>query len=98
VLFEGNRGLRLPFVSKSKGGDLLKEVLRNSLYRHFKGKLYYVIGEVWHSETMEEMVVYHALYGDNEMWVRPKAEFLSEVEEGKPNPTGQRYRFEPVEG
>jgi hypothetical protein len=76
----------------------MKEVLRHSLYKHFKGKLYYVIGEAWHSENMDEMVVYHALYGDNEMWVRPKAEFLSEVEEGKFNPSGQKYRFEPVEG
>lgn len=46
---------------------------------------------------MGEMVVYHALYGDNEMWVRPKKEFLSEVEENKENPTGQKYRFEPYQ-
>lgn len=65
-----------------------------SLYRHYKGNLYYVIGIAEHSETNEMMVVYHALYGDNEMWVRPLDMFLSEVEEGKENPTGQRYRFE----
>lgn len=77
-----------------EGGKKLREVVQHCLYRHFKGGLYYVIGEAWHSENMQEMVVYHALYGDNHMWVRPKKEFLSFVEDGKENPTGQKYRFE----
>lgn len=40
-------------------------------YRHFKGKEYEVIGIASHSETLESMVVYRALYGGRELWVRP---------------------------
>ena len=40
-------------------------------YRHFKGNEYEVIGIARHSETLEEMVVYRALYGDAGIWVRP---------------------------
>ena len=42
-------------------------------YRHFKGNFYEVIGIARHSETMEEMVVYRALYGEQGLWVRPAA-------------------------
>lgn len=40
-------------------------------YRHFKGMEYEVIGVANHSETMEPMVVYRALYGEGALWVRP---------------------------
>ena len=40
-------------------------------YRHFKGNEYEVIGIAKHSETLEPMVVYKALYGDGDIWVRP---------------------------
>ena len=40
-------------------------------YRHFKGNEYEVIGIARHSESMQEMVVYRALYGDGGLWVRP---------------------------
>ena len=49
------------------------ETLRPGRYRHFKGKLYEVIGTATHSETREPMVVYRALYGENGLWVRPAA-------------------------
>ena len=39
-------------------------------YRHFKGNEYEVIGIAKHSETLEDMVVYKALYGDGGLWVR----------------------------
>lgn len=42
-------------------------------YRHFKGNEYEVIGVARHSETEEKMVVYKALYGDGELWVRPES-------------------------
>ena len=42
-------------------------------YRHFKGNEYRVIGIAKHSETLEDMVVYQALYGEQGLWVRPAA-------------------------
>ena len=42
-------------------------------YRHFKGREYEDLGIANHSETMEEMVVYRALYGEHGLWVRPAA-------------------------
>lgn len=50
------------------------------LYRHYKGNLYQVIGLSRHSETMDELVVYQALYGDYSLWVRPLHIFLEPVE------------------
>ena len=49
-------------------------------YRHFKGNEYEVIGTARHSETLEEMVVYRALYGDGALWVRPAAMWNETVE------------------
>lgn len=49
------------------------------LYRHYKGNLYEYIGECLHSETLEEMVIYKALYGEGKTWVRPKDMFFEEV-------------------
>ena len=49
------------------------------LYRHYKGKNYRVIAQATHSETLELMVVYQALYGEGGMWVRPLAMFLEDV-------------------
>lgn len=48
-------------------------------YRHYKGKYYCVIGEASHSETLEKMVVYQALYGEHALWVRPKEMFFETV-------------------
>lgn len=45
--------------------------LKTGKYRHFKGKEYEVLGIASHSETMEPMVVYRALYGEHRLWVRP---------------------------
>ena len=45
--------------------------LKPGKYRHFKGKEYLVIGIASHSETLEPMVVYKALYGEQGLWVRP---------------------------
>ena len=49
-------------------------------YRHFKGGEYEVIGVARHSETMGELVVYRALYGERGLWVRPVAMWLETVE------------------
>ncbi len=48
-------------------------------YRHFKGMEYEVLFVAKHSETLEDMVVYRALYGDSSVWVRPAAMFLETV-------------------
>ena len=45
--------------------------IKHGKYRHFKGNYYEVIGVAHHSETMEEMVVYRALYAEHGLWVRP---------------------------
>lgn len=49
-------------------------------YRHYKGHLYDVIDIARNSETMEDMVIYKALYGDFGIWVRPLKMFLENVE------------------
>lgn len=48
-------------------------------YRHFKGKEYKVLGIAKHSETLEEMVVYQALYGEYGIWVRPLSMWNEEI-------------------
>ena len=56
-------------------------------YRHFKGMEYEVLGVAKHSETLEEMVVYRALYGAGDLWVRPISMFLETIEkDGKTYP------------
>ena len=49
-------------------------------YRHFKGGVYRLIGIAKDSETQEDMVVYQAMYGDRQMWVRPAEMFFGKVE------------------
>lgn len=54
--------------------------VKPGLYRHFKGNYYQVIGTARHSETMEELVVYRALYGERGLWVRPASMWNELVE------------------
>ena len=49
-------------------------------YRHFKGNMYEVIGVAKHSESLEEMVVYRALYGSGDLWVRPTSMWDETIE------------------
>lgn len=46
-------------------------MIRSGVYKHYKGNYYRVLGIARHSETLEDMVVYQALYGKGELWVRP---------------------------
>jgi hypothetical protein len=48
-------------------------------YRHYKGGEYEVVGTVRHSETLEPMTLYRALYGQMGLWVRPAAMFNEQV-------------------
>ena len=63
--------------------------LKPGKYRHFKGNEYELIGIAHHSETLEPMVVYRALYGNCDLWVRP-AEMWNEIVD-KPNYHGPRF-------
>lgn len=53
--------------------------IKRGKYLHYKGKEYELIDIVRHSETMEELVLYRALYGERGLWVRPKNMFFEKV-------------------
>ena len=69
-----------------------KQEIRPGIWRHFKGNRYQVIGVAKHSETLEPMVVYRALYGEGGLWVRPASMWLETVE--RDGRTYQRFVFE----
>lgn len=65
--------------------------LKPGKYRHFKGKEYELIGVASHSETLEPMVVYRALYGDGGLWVRPAAMWNEQVD--REDYHGPRFQY-----
>ena len=66
-------------------------------YRHFKGKEYEVIAIGKHSETLEEMVVYKALYGNGDVWIRPLEMFTTKLDKNKYPDSCQEYRFKEID-
>ena len=71
----------------------MTRVKENTICKHFKGGLVYVIGISKHTETMEELVIY---VHNGKIWARPYDMFISEVDHQKyPNIT-QKYRFEEI--
>lgn len=69
----------------------MSKKLQLGKYEHYKGKQYEVVGIAKHSETLKELVVCRALYGEHDLWVRPLKMFLEKVEiKGEKIP---RFRF-----
>lgn len=64
------------------------------LVKHFKGKMYRIIGVVEHTETGEALVIYKAMYGEYKKYARPVDMFLSPVDKEKYPEAKQDYRFE----
>jgi hypothetical protein len=57
----------------------VKLIVAGQCYEHYKGLRYTILGIARHSETLEDMVVYQALYGEGAMWVRPLSMFLENI-------------------
>lgn len=70
------------------------EIVKKGIYKHFKGNYYIVEDIAIDSETLKEVVVYRALYGDKTLYVRDKDMFLSKVDKIKYPHVIQEYRFE----
>lgn len=74
-----------------------RKLKTRQLYRHFKGGLYYVMDIGLDSETLERVVIYQAMYGDKNIFIRPLDMFLSKVDTKKYPKVKQVYRFEEYE-
>ena len=70
------------------------EVIKNRVYKHFKGDYYLVVDIAIHTETDEKLVLYRSLYGDGILYARPYSMFCEEVDHLKYPNVEQKYRFE----
>ncbi len=67
-------------AARSIKSAMVSNMLKLGKYRHYKGKEYEVIGIAKHSETLNELVVYRALYRNKDLWVRPLIMFNERIE------------------
>lgn len=65
--------------------------MKKGIYQHFKGQYYELIDVARHSETLEEVVVYRALYDKMELWIRPLKMFAEQIERN--HATIPRFKF-----
>ena len=72
------------------------QVLKNRVYRHFKGNYYLVVDLAINNEDDSEYVIYRALYGDGQLYVRPKHDFTGLTDTLKYPDATQKYKFELV--
>ena len=70
------------------------KIIKDRVYRHFKGDYYLVVDFVEHSETGEKLVIYRSLYGDGKLYARPYDMFMSKVDRNKYPNVEQEYRFQ----
>lgn len=60
--------------------NAIKPDIATGFYQHYKGRYYQVVALAQHSETLEWLVMYRALYGDYGLWARPASMFIENVE------------------
>ncbi len=75
-------------------GDILRHFKRETVDQDSMQYLYQYVGIAIHSESREKFVVYRALYGDEELFIRPYEMFMEEVDHNKYPNIRQKYRFE----
>ena len=86
-------------INRFNPGDIVCHFKREALTPEEKESrlyMYEIVGVAVHTETREEMMVYRALYGENELFVRPLDMFLEEVDHERYPEIQQRYRFEKI--
>lgn len=59
--------------------NIITDAISSGIYKHYKGNNYSVVGEVYHSETKERMILYISQNNEKNIWVRPKSQFVSKV-------------------
>ena len=72
----------------------MNKLVKNGIYKHFKGDYYLVEDIAIHCDDDSQYVIYRALYGDTSLFIRPIKDFLSEVDKEKYPNCKQIYRFE----
>lgn len=72
----------------------MNEIIKNRIYKHFKGDSYIVVDIATDCDTLEKKVIYRGLYGEGPLWVRSYDDFMGEVDHKKYPEIKQKYKFE----